>query len=142
MNKHLATEQGLINYTLAIDPTIPVDYPNHELGTYPVNQPWLQLSNLRAGTFLVTLGASGENEDRGILQIDFNAPKNTGSGLILALADKYEKSFPIGKKIPYNNGNLFLTVHKTALSAGRYVGNYYRVSLSIDYSYRTARNLT
>lgn len=143
MNKHAEAEVALFDYAAAIDKSMKVDYPNHELAEYPENGgAWLQFTNLRAGTFLATLGDTGENEDRGILQIDFNISKGVGSGAILELADKYEKAFQIGRKINYNNGNLIFTVHKTALSPGRYVGNYYRVSLSVDYSYRTTRNLT
>lgn len=139
---YLEAESTLINYARSVDKGIPVDFPNRELTVTPDDGPWLQFHNLRGETALATLGGAGENESRGIFQIDINVPKGRGSGQALVLGNKYEEAFPIGKKISYNKGNLIITIHKSALSIGRYVGNYYRVSLSLTYSYRTQRNYT
>lgn len=130
-------EKALINAVLSVDNVTPCGMPAAELDEYPDGL-WLQLFNLRAESSPVTLGDAGEDNHPGVLQIDINYPKGKGTGDVLSKADEFASFFTAGKSLLYNTQEV--KVLSSSLSPGRYVGGYYRVSLSINYYARTTRS--
>jgi hypothetical protein len=130
-------EKALIAAVDDVDNTTPRGYPNNPLEDLPDGL-WLQLHNLRADSSPATLGDLGEDNHPGILQIDVNYPVNKGSKQDLAKADELAAYFTAGKTLTYSSQEV--KVVSCSLGPGRYVGGYYRVSLSVNYYARTTRN--
>ena len=131
-------EKALIAAVLAVDNTTPIGYPNNELADEDKgNGLWLQLHNMRAQSAPVTLGDNGEDNHPGFLQIDINYPQNKGSKQVLEKADIFAAFFTAGKSLLYNTQ--VVKVLSCSLSPGRYVGGYYRISLTINYYARATR---
>lgn len=131
-------EKALIAGVRAVDDIIPKGYPNKELTPLPENGEWIQIHNRRGNTIPITLGTSGEDENTGFMQIDINYPQNQGSFFVMDTADRFAAYFTAGRELQYNNQTV--KVQSSSLSAGRYVGGYYRVSLTVNYYARTTRN--
>lgn len=131
-------EKALITAVRAVDSVTPCGMPAAELDETP-DDLWLQLHNMRSESTPVTLGDAGEDEHPGTLQIDINYPKGHGTQAVLAKADEFAAYFTAGKPLVYNQQEV--KVQSCSLSPGRYVGGYYRVSLSVNYYSRTFRNL-
>jgi len=130
-------EKALIKAVLLVDSVTPCGMPDSELPDLPDGL-WLQLHNMRAESNPVTLGDAGEDNHPGILQIDINYPKGKGTSYVLAEGDILASFFTAGKALSYNTQEV--KVLGSTLSSGRYVGGYYRISLSINYYARTTRN--
>lgn len=130
-------ESNLIKAVEAVDSVTPMGYPDNELADKPDGL-WLQLHNMRAPSTPVTLGDKGEDNHPGFLQIDINSPQNKGTKVVLAKADELAQFFTAGKLLLYNAQTV--KVLSCSLSAGRYVGGYYRISLTINYYARTQRS--
>ena len=132
-------EKALIVAVRNADSTTPTGYPNQVLSDEQRgNGLWLQIHNLRAQSAPATLGNTGEDNHPGILQIDVNAPQGQGSKDALSKSDQLARHFTPGKFILYNNQ--VVRIESYSLGPGRYVGGYYRISLSITYSARTNRS--
>lgn len=134
-------ELALIQGVKEADPTntAPMGYPNAILSpTERGDGLWLQLHNVRGLSQPVTLGQHGEDNHTGFLQIDISFPENKGTYEVLQKADKYASYFTAGKDLVYNAQNV--KVLSTSLSNERYVGGYYRISLTVNYYSRTQRN--
>lgn len=118
----------------------PTSYPAAELdpNNQPSDAPWIALHNLRAESLPATLGNQGEDNHPGLFQIDINTPKNKGSGQSLQIADTILGSFTSGNTLIYNAQEV--KISSTSLSPGRYIGGFYRVSVTITYYARTTRN--
>lgn len=138
-SKFFSIEKALLDKVRELASGIPLDIPNYPLAQYPERGMWLQAHNLRGPSVPVTLGSYGEDDHRGILQIDFNTAKGSGSGSTLNKMDLFANYFTVGRVLRYNDINV--TIKSCSASAGRTVGNYYRISLSVEYSTRTTRNL-
>lgn len=134
---YIDIEKALIAAVSAVDPTTPRAYPNDELTVKPDGL-WLNINNLRAESSPVTLGDAGEDNHPGILQIDINYPMNKGSKEVLAKADTIIAYFTSGRTLLYNSQEV--KILRCSLSPGRYVGGYYRISVSVNYYARTTRN--
>lgn len=120
--------------------TFPVGYIGQELtDDLKGDGLWCQLHNLTSSNEAVTIGPTGEDEVRGILQIDLNRPMGYSHGEFMDYIDTIANYFTIGKVLAYNSVNV--RVLNTQLSPGRRVGGYYRLSLSVTYYVRTIRNL-
>lgn len=132
-----AIEQALITAVQSVDNVTPCGMPGAELAEYPDGL-WLQLFNMRADSTPVTLGDAGEDNHAGFLQIDINYPKGQGTGDVLGKADEFASFFTAGKSLLYNTQEV--KVISCSLSSGRYVGGYYRVSLTVNYYARTTRS--
>ena len=132
-------EKALIVAVETVDSTTPTSFPNNEL----VNKPdglWLKVSNLHSETTPVTMGDGGEDNHRGILQIDINYPANKGSGASLGKADEFSDYFKAGKALLYNAQCVkIISCSLNPANPARYVGGYYRLTLSINYYARTTR---
>lgn len=131
-------EKALIAAVLSVDNTTPMGYPNEELPDDDKGDGlWLQLHNMRGQSEPATLGDAGEDNHPGFLQIDINYPQNKGSKQVLAKGDSFAAFFTAGKSLSYNTQEV--KVLSSSLSPGRYVGGYYRVSLTVNYYARTTR---
>lgn len=135
-SNYINIEKALIKAVRQVDNTTPMGYPNDELEDKPDGL-WLQLHNLRSTSVPVTLGDVGEDNHPGLLQIDINYPQNKGSKQVLLKADEFASFFTAGKSLSYNAQEV--KVLSSSLSPGRYVGGYYRVSLTVNYYARTTR---
>lgn len=110
---------------------VPVEKPNADLTTYP--DLWLKLSVVRGQTVPVTLGLQGTDNHNGFCQIDINVPSGTGSGDILKIASSLKLFYPAGKSVG------LVVVASSSVSSARFVGSWYRVSVTINYYSRIAR---
>jgi len=135
-SNYLEIEKALIAAVESVDSTTPLGHPNKELKT-PPSSLWLQLNNVRSITEPATLGDEGEDNHLGFLQIDINCPKDKGTKDVLEKADEFSSFFTAGKSLLYNQQEV--KVLSCSLGAGRYVGGYYRISLTINYYARTTR---
>lgn len=130
-------ERNLLNsvdnllLTIAALENVPVEKPNTDLEAYP--QLWLKANVVRGVTTPVTLGQQGQDNHNGFLQIDINVPSGTGSGDILKIASSLKLAYPAGRCIEP------VTVASSSVSPGRFVGSWYRVSVTINYYSRIAR---
>ena len=130
-------EKALIGAVRSADATTPRGYPNEELEDKPDGL-WLQIHNMRSESTPVTLGDAGEDNHPGFLQIDINYPQNKGSKEVLAKADTIAAFFTAGKSLSYNSQEV--KVLSCSVTPGRYVGGYYRVSVTVNYYARTTRS--
>lgn len=139
---YFAIEKALVDAVRLVAGATPTGWPAKELvpEEIPADSLWLQCYNQPSGTAPATLGDQGEDECRGFFQIDINVPKNKGTGEALNKADEFASAFTAGKSLFYNAQEVRIT--RTSLSPGRYVGNFYRVSLSVFYYARKVRNPT
>ena len=131
-------EKALVAAAISVDGITPTGYPNVELtDSEKGGGLWIQLHNMRSESVPATLGDAGEDDHRGFLQIDINYPQHKGSGPALSKADEFSSFFVAGKALMYNSQEV--RVLSSSLSSGRYVGGYYRLSLTVNYYARTAR---
>lgn len=130
-------EKALIAGVRTVDAVTPIAYPNNELETKPDGL-WLQLHNMRSESAPATLGDAGEDNHPGFLQIDINYPSNKGAKEVLSKADELAAYFVAGRALLYSAQ--IVKVLSCSLTQGRYVGGYYRVSLTVTYYARTTRS--
>jgi len=139
VSRYLDIEKALIQAYTVLPDNPPTSYPASNLNDADrPNALWVQLTNVRGDSGPVTLGAAGEDNHNGFLQIDINAPRDSGTAVALEKADFYASSFTSGTRLVYNGQEVI--VLSTSLSSGRIVGGYYRLSLTINYYARTTRS--
>lgn len=132
-------EKNLILAVKEVDSTTPTGHPNRRLADKKKGQGlWLQLHNICGDSSPVTLGDQGEDNHPGILQIDINYPEGRGSKQVLAKADAFVGFFTAGKALLYTAQEI--RILSSSIGPGRYVGGYYRVSVSVNYYSRTFRS--
>lgn len=139
MSNFLSIESALVNYVKSIDPVTVSSNPG--LTLTEKDKPdgmWLQVNNIRGPTIPVTMGNSGQDENYGILQIDIYDKRNRGSGSVLAKADQFASVMKAGASHVHNGAEIKVTA--CSLDSGRYIGAYYKASLSVEYYSRTNRN--
>jgi len=129
-------EKALIAAALSVDNVTPTGHPNDVLENKPDGL-WLQLGNVRGVSSPATLGDEGEDNHPGFLQIDVNYPENKGSGIVLEKVDEFAAFFTAGKSLLYNAQTV--KVLSSTVGPARYVGGYYRLSLTVNYYARTTR---
>ena len=117
-------------------PGVPTAYEGASF-TPTTGTKWAQLTNLRAGADVASLGVSGMDEHTGVFQIDINAPEDTGTGVLLADADTLRAYFVAGRSFTYQAQTV--RVRRADVSAVRRVDGWLRVSVSITYSAFTIR---
>lgn len=98
---------------------------------------WAQLTNLRAGTDVASLGEGGADEHLGVLQIDINVPENTGTAVLLARADTLRGYFVAGRR--FTNSGQNVRINGADVSAIRSVESWLRISVSVNYSAHSIR---
>ncbi|WP_312910932.1 phage tail terminator-like protein [Stutzerimonas nitrititolerans] len=71
-------------------------------------QSWARLTGLPSGRGPAAMGADAPQEWTGILQVDLFHPKGTGTGPILADADKALEFFTSGKRLDYQGQGVLI----------------------------------
>jgi hypothetical protein len=84
-----------------------------------------------------TLGAAGEDNHTGLMQIDLNYPPDSGSKAAIDKADEIRALFKAGSRFSYS-GQL-ITVLSCGRSRGVKAGGWFRVSMTINWYAFTAR---
>lgn len=102
--------------------------------TRPASGPWAQLTNLRAGADVASLGAGGMDEHVGVFQIDVNVPESGGNprATLLQHADQLRGYFVAGRRFTHSNQSVRVT--RADVSQIRRVDGWQRVSVSVRYS--------
>lgn len=106
----------------------------------PPTGTWLAVKYLPAGTDIMTLGAKGENEITGLVQIDVNVQPNTGTKAQTDILDTLEGQLQAGVVLS-NGDDQTATVVKTVRSPGRLADRDWRVSLSVYFYARHQRSV-
>ena len=117
---------------------VPATLPNYPLTDYPETGVWVAIHNIPVSSLPVTIGPHGEDEHIGIIQVDINQRKGSGSGDIFDIVDRIAGIFTNGTHVHYTGG--LCRVKSSSLTPAREFGGWYRVSLSITYYSRTSRN--
>lgn len=99
---------------------------------------WVQPHNMPASSLPATCGYHGEDEHKGVLQIDINFPIGQGSGKLLQMADQIRKRFQAGDTSEAN-GQVVKFV-SCSLSPEMEFGGYQRRFLSVNYYARSVRH--
>lgn len=136
-SKFLDIEKGLVKLYAQLALPYQYEAPDLPLDDKPENEIWVALHNLRGNSRVASLGDNGENHNPGILQIDINNKKGRGSGDVLAVVDQIIGQLNAGSTITENGQKIRIT--NASVSPGRYVGGFYRVSISLNYYARTIR---
>jgi hypothetical protein len=105
----------------------------------PPGSLWVNVSYMPGNPVAMTIGELGEDELRGVLQLDINVPSDSGEAEQLAALNTLEQYFIPGVRFVYDSQSV--KIHSTARSNGRLVSNDWRVSLSIYFSARYQRGL-
>lgn len=100
---------------------------------------WAQLTNLRAGADVASLGVGGQDEHVGVYQIDVSVPETGGNprAALLAHADRIRAHFVAGLLVTH--GAQGVRVRSASVSSIRRVDGWQRVSVSVTYSAFTTR---
>ncbi len=105
----------------------------------PPNGPWAQFTNLRAGADVVSLGVGGQDEHRGVYQIDVSVPESSAQPRpeLLGRADALRAVFVAGRVLTHEGQRV--RVRSADVSQIRRVDGWLRVSVSVNYSAFTTR---
>ena len=107
--------------------------------TKPAAGVWAQITNLRAGADVASLGVGGMDDHTGVLQIDLTVPANSANprGVLLGHADRLRAYFVAGR--PLNFQGQTVRVRSASVSPMRLVDTDQRVSVSVTYTALTIR---
>lgn len=133
-NLRAALVQGLLDMPVGL----PTQYPNMPFEKPSAQEPWARAFILPNTPYVATLGAEGEDGHDGIMQVDLNYPLETGEADVMSKADQFDDFFKAGKRLVH--GGVSLTVTSCGRSDGREVDGWYRVSISVAWTSRVARN--
>lgn len=113
---------------------VKLEEPNTTLSEADKNVLWLKASIVRGVTTPVTMGIIGEDNHNGFLQIDVAVPINSGVGLVTNIAGDIKKLYPAGRAIG------LVVVQASSVSSGRVSGGWYKLSVTVYFYSRIARN--
>lgn len=107
--------------------------------TPPTTGTWAQLTNLRAGADVASLGVGGMDEHVGVYQIDVSVPEVGGNprAVLLGHADTLRAYFVTGRRFTHNTQGVRIT--RADASQIRRVDGWQRISVSVTYSAFTVR---
>ena len=125
-----SVQEALQGAVIAALAGIPTEYEN-AVFTKPTNSKWARLWFIPNQPVPNTLGTSGEDEATGILQIDLNYPRNTGTRESIADFEEIRAAFPAGNA--YTRDGQTVQALNCGRSQGRLVDNWYRVSITISW---------
>lgn len=114
---------------------IPKAYPNKKF-TPPNDGQWLNVTFNPSETTPVS-AFKGQDQHDGFLQVDFNTPIDLGDGDLLTQVTALQAYFTAGKIFAYNSQEV--KILSTAISPGRVLDNFYRISATIRWYARTQR---
>ncbi len=96
---------ALITAYKAVGLGLPTAYELRDF-TPQASQPWAKVTNLDAGRSPDTLGDEGQDEHRGVFQVDVYVPENDGTARILGYAESLLSYFKAGRRFTYNGQNV------------------------------------
>lgn len=132
----LKINAALVTAYRAVMPSVPTAFEGVAF-TPTTGQKWAQVTNLRAGDDVASIGVGGMDESTGVFQIDVNVPENTGTAVLLADADALRAYFVAGRLLTYQTQTV--RVRRADVSPIRRVDGWLRISVSITYSAFTTR---
>lgn len=97
--------------------------------TPPPSAPWASVFFLPNQPSVATLGAGGQDQVTGVMQIDLNYPTNSGEADILAKFEAIKNAFTVGVRPIYQGQEV--SIRSCGRSQGRVVGNFYRISITV-----------
>lgn len=100
--------------------------------------PWAAVFIMTNQPSVATMGYDGQDAHDGILQIDLNYPLLTGEAAVSAKADELHDFYKAGKR--FASADAEVTIASCGRSRGREVDGWYRVSMTISWFARVARN--
>jgi hypothetical protein len=104
----------------------------------PANQaPWAAVFIIPATVQAASVGVDGQDLYSGLLQIDLNYQKHTGTSASLLKADEVAGFFKAGAK--FSAGVADVLISSCSRSRGRDVDGWYRVSMSVVWETRINR---
>lgn len=113
-----------------------VKWPNTKFSK-PDKQIWYEVSFVPVDNTAATLGDDGENEAIGFLQIDVNAPLDSGEKETDEAVKALQIYFVNGRSTVYDETVAVVTAARR--SPGRIVNSSWRTSLTVDYYARIHR---
>lgn len=131
-------ERILFTSVRLTDTTTPRQFTGAALTEADKSGLWLNLHHMRAASNVATLGAGGQDNHKGLLQVDVNVPMNQGSKEALEKADEIASYYTAGKRLSTGEVPRVVVVN-TTISTGRETGQFYRVSVTMEYYARTKR---
>lgn len=125
-------------YLEAMSPTPPpTEYENVKFTVPNSTNLWISLKLMPVSSRPATLGLGGEDEDKGLLQIDINVPEGTSDKTLILTADILKSFFTAGRSFTYNG--VTVTITSRVLSKGRHADSWWRRSLTVSYYTRINR---
>ena len=103
------------NYTIVGENS--PEAPNH-------NEPWLGLNYIPDIPDVATLGDGGEDDIRGILQVDVFLPLGKGEKQALDVADSFRSYFTAGRRLSYSGQEVVIV--GCGRSSGFVSDNFFR----------------
>ena len=100
---------------------------------------WFGLTYIPDIPDVATLGDGGEDEVRGIFQIDIFTPINTGEKEPQDLIDVMRSYFTAGRRFSYNQQEVVIT--QCGRTDGFISNNYFRIPLSVIWYSRLIRTI-
>lgn len=107
----------------------------------PLNPPagtkWAQVYFLPNQPEVDTIGPAGKNHVDGIYQVNLNYPVGTGDDVVRDDFEAIYSAFPAKARTAV--GGQQVTINGCGRSQGRNVGNWYRVSVTIEWEAQISR---
>lgn len=104
----------------------------------PPDGEWAQVSFIPVYDLVSSLGVGGLDESKGIMQIDFNQPKNNGDKKLLEYADQVRNKFVAGRRFAYEGQNVLIESAERS-QIFTVDSKWNRIILSITYSSHSVR---
>lgn len=105
--------------------------------TPPNATPWAAVSYIPAQPDVATLGDDGEDEVRGIFQIDLNYPVNSGTQASEQKADSIAQLFKAGERFTYSGQQV--VIRSCGRSASYVADSWWRTNISVSFYARMNR---
>lgn len=105
--------------------------------TQPVNSLWAEVFYMPGVPTMASLGAEGEDDLQGYLQVNINAPLGKGSGAAMAKAEQLRAFFYGGRTFIYQGQPV--TIKTTGTKAGIPTDSCYKVPTVINFYARIPR---
>lgn len=110
---------------------LPTAYENRAFSKPSPDGPWAALFLLPDKPRPVTLGPQGEDEHRGILQVDLHYPLNSGTAGVNAKCNELAAWFAAGRRFVHKG--TWVSVRSCGKGRGREVDGWWTVSVSINW---------
>lgn len=127
----------VLGFADAFGGTPPKTQYENSKGDFSGETLWTHFIYLPGQPVPATIGINGEDEERGLLQIDINVPAESGEKHLFSAIQTLQNFFTAGRVVSYNGSSA--TILSCGSSSGRLVDTWYRRSITIQYYSRTTR---